>query len=188
MSDRFRLLLALCILLAMTGCAASRPSPQTVTMVIESSPNSLDLRIGVDVQSEHIGSLIFDSLVHKDAHFNLEPWLATSWETPDPLTYRFHLRTGVHFHNGQPLTSADVKYTLDSMRNGTVITAKAAAFAHVDHIDTPDAATVVIHLKQPDAALLWNLSDGGIGIVPLGSGRDFAFHPIGSGPFKFAAG
>jgi peptide/nickel transport system substrate-binding protein len=59
MSDRFRLLLALCILLAMTGCAASRPSPQTVTMVIESSPNSLDLRIGVDVQSEHIGSLIF---------------------------------------------------------------------------------------------------------------------------------
>jgi peptide/nickel transport system substrate-binding protein len=187
MSDRFRFLLALCITLAMTGCAASRPSPQTVTMVIESSPNSLDLRIGVDVQSEHIGSLIFDSLVHKDAHFNLEPWLATSWETPDPLTYRFHLRNGVHFHNGQPLTSADVKYTLDSMRNGTVITAKAAAFAHVDHIDTPDAATVVIHLKQPDAALLWNLSDGGIGIVPVGSGRDFAFHPIGSGPFKFVS-
>ncbi len=96
-----------------------------MTMLIESSPTSLDPRIGVDAQSEHIASLIFDSLVRKNAHFNLEPWLATSWETPDPLTYRFHLRTDVHFHNGQPLTSADVKYTLDSMRNGTVITAKA---------------------------------------------------------------
>jgi peptide/nickel transport system substrate-binding protein len=181
----FERCLALAVILLLTGCGATPPSPQTVTMVIESSPTSLDPRIGVDSQSEHISSLIFDSLVHKNAHFNLDPWLATSWETPDPLTYRFHLRTDVHFHDGKPLTATDVKYTLDSMRNGTVITAKAGALARIDHVDAPDAATVVIHLKQPDAALLWNLSDGAIGIVPAGSGRDFAFHPIGSGPFRF---
>ena len=151
MSERFRLLFALCIMVGLAGCGSKRPSPQTVTMLIESSPTSLDPRIGMDGQSEHIGSLIFDSLVRKNAHFNLEPWLATSWETPDPLTYRFHLRTDVHFHNGQALTAADVKYTLDSMRNGTVITAKAQALAHIDHVDAPDAATIVIHLKQPDA-------------------------------------
>ncbi len=82
-------------------------------MVIESSPTNLDPRIGTDGQSEHIDSLIFDSLVRRDEHFNVQPWLAQSWETPDPLTYIFHLRSGVHFHDGRPLTSKDVQWTLD---------------------------------------------------------------------------
>ena len=121
MPERFRLVFALCIMVGLGGCGSKRQAPQTVTMLIESSPTSLDPRIGMDSQSAHIGSLIFDSLVRKNAHFDLDPWLATSWETPDPLTYRFHLRTDVRFHNGQALTATDVKFTLDSLRNGTVM-------------------------------------------------------------------
>ncbi len=51
----------------------------------------------------------------------------------------------------------------------------------------PIRETVVIHMKQPDAALLWNLSDGALGIVPYGSGSDFQQHPIGTGPFRFVS-
>src|SRR5215469_13689623 len=112
------LLAATCIQL---GCRQQREPAGIVTVLIESSPTNLDPRIGVDAQSERIDSLIFDSLVRKDEHFNPTPWLALRWENSDALTYIFHLRDGVHFHDGRVLTSADVKYTLDTILQGRVI-------------------------------------------------------------------
>jgi peptide/nickel transport system substrate-binding protein len=156
-------------------------------MLIESSPANLDPRIGTDGQAEHIDSLMFDALVRRDEHFGLQPALATTWDNPDPLTWIFHLRTDARFHDGRALTSRDVKFTIDSILDGTVISVKAGSFTTTDHIDAPDPATVVFHLKKPDPALPFNLCDGAIGIVPYGSGRDFARHPIGSGPFTFVS-
>jgi peptide/nickel transport system substrate-binding protein len=182
-------LVVLCALGSVLCCAgcSPRPDPNTVVMLIESSPANLDPRIGTDAQAEHIDSLMFDALARRDEHFGLQPFLATSWENPDPLTWVFHLRSGVLFQDGRPLTARDVKWTIDSLLNGTVISVKAGSFASLDHIDTPDPATVVFHLKKPDPALLFNVCDGAIGIVPYGSGRDFWRHPIGSGPFAFVS-
>ena len=175
------------IALGCMGCRHTRENPNTVTMVIESSPTNLDPRIGTDGQSEHIDSLIFDALVRRDEHFNVQPWLAQSWETPDPLTYIFHLRSGVHFHDGRPLSSKDVQWTIASILNGSVPTVKSQGYRNVAHIDAPDPLTVIFHLKQPDPGLLPSLSDGAIGIIPAGSGRDFGRNPIGSGPFRFVS-
>ena len=66
------------------------------------------------------------------------PDLATTWESPDPLTYVFHLRHGVHFHNGAPLTSADVKFTFDSILGGKIKTGKRSAFPMIASVEAPD--------------------------------------------------
>ncbi len=158
-----------------------------LVMIIESSPTNLDPRVGLDAQSERIDGLLFDDLLTRDEHLNVQPQLAERWEIPDPKTYVFHLRHGVHFHDGRPLTSRDVKWTFDSLLEGKIRSTKAATYNLVDHIEAPDDFTVIFHLKQPFATLLWNLSDGAIGIVPYGAGDEISNHPIGSGPFCFVS-
>ena len=172
--------------LFLLGCSRSHPDPHTITVIIESSPANLDPRIGTDAFSERIDELLFDSLVRKDEHFNLQPWVAESWEIRDPLTYVFHLHPGIRFHDGRPLTARDVKWTIDSMMNGTVINSKAAttSYQHIASIETRNDVTVIFHMQEPDSGLLWNLSDGAMGIVPYGSDKNFTLHPVGSGPFK----
>ena len=119
---------------------------------------------------------------------NVRPYLATSYTiSADKKTYTFTLRPGVKFSDGKPMTSADVKFSIDQNRKAT------AGWAYLDSaiasVDDPSPGTVVIHLKFPWAPLLADLSIFANGIVPNNydgqTEAQFYTHPIGTGPFMW---
>jgi peptide/nickel transport system substrate-binding protein len=180
--------LLLLISVAFFSCSRTvSTEPGVVNFLIESMPTNLDPRIGTDGPSERIDSLIFNSLVELDVHRIPRGDLAEKWEMPDPVTYVFHLRSGVKFHDGRPLTSADVKYTFDSIINGSVTTSKRGSLRLVKSIEAPDIATVIFHLSEPNGGFLTDICRPAFGVVPADSGSDAVAHLIGTGPFRFVS-
>lgn len=116
------------------------------------------------------------------------PALATSYDlSPDKMSWTFHLRKGVKFHNGQPMTSADVKFSIEV--NGDQSSQWKFINAAIKDIKTPDAGTVVIDTNSPWAPMLADLALFANGIIPnnyAGQSKDqFYQHPIGTGPFMW---
>ncbi len=177
------------MLIFFSGCTdftgPEKPTPGRLVVGMEQEPATLDPRFAVDVASSRAIQLLFNGLVKKDPASNLVPDLAESWETPDPRTYRFHLRRGVKFHDGKELTATDVKYTFDSIRDTALHSPLAGSYKIIEKIEASEPYTVSFHLSEQFAPFLINMT---MGIVPMhaakAAGRRFATHPVGTGPFS----
>lgn len=145
----------------------------------------------VDAASERVRTLMFNSLVKKNEKFEYVGELASDIKrSDDGLSFTFVLRDGVTFHDGRALTSADVKYTLDTVFSSNF--AKSASFYEgsgaekrslITSVQAPDAKTVVVTLTKPWVGLLSNLVP--VAIIPKDSYEMQKTRPLGSGPFKF---
>jgi peptide/nickel transport system substrate-binding protein len=148
-------------------------------------PNTLDHKYLKGRDTQNVLRLMFDSLYHRDNNMQIVPWLATSYENPDELTWRFHLRQGVKFHNGNDFTANDVKFTLGRLVEDD---SQFSTRKYVDRVEVVDDYTVDIITIEPYAAfmtrvVLWHMTDEEY-FEEVGA-DGFASAPIGTGPFTF---
>ena len=138
------------------------------------------------------GTQLFAGLVRIDDAFEPHPYLAKGWEVSgDGLSYTFHLVENARFHDGTPITSEDVAFSLGVVKANHPF--GPAMFDAVDRVDTPDPHTAVIRLSKPHPALMQALAPLLMPVIPrhvYGDGQEPKTHPmndtpVGSGPFRF---
>jgi peptide/nickel transport system substrate-binding protein len=168
----------------MTGCRRGG-KPGTLVIALEVAPRGFDPRFSTTFPtSARIMQLIYDTLVVKNDKFDFVPSLAERFEESlDHKTFTFHLRQGVTFHNGKALTSADVKYTFDSILLPATKSPIRGTVEKITSIEAPDPVTVVFRASEPYYTFIGNLP--AIGIIPDGADADLINSPVGSGPYRF---
>lgn len=136
-----------------------------------------------------INALLFAGLTAHDEHNQVVPALAEKWDfDKESLTYTFKLRDGLTFHDGEALTSDDVKFTLEAILDPANQSEIISNYTDIASIECPDDLTVKIRLKQVNVAFPDYMS---IGVLPkhLLEGKDLATdefnqNPVGAGPYK----
>ncbi len=184
--------MAAAVCLALAGCGGGSSSAPGEKVLTYASPDYTTINSLLNTHDE-LPNIIFSGLMTYDAKGNPVPDLAESYTfDPATLTYTFHLRNGVKWHDGQPFTSGDVKFTLDTLTHNTELEAAITDnYKEIQSVETPDDNTVVITLSKPNSAMLNYLT---IGILPrhLLEGKDimtdtFNQHPVGTGRYEFVS-
>jgi len=194
-----RALLSFAALLALSlgGSAALAPAgaaDSTVTISQGVDPVTMDPLKRTITPTTNVHYNIFDTLVRQDREGKLLPWVATSWKRVAPTVWEFKLRHDVKFWNGDPLTSADVKFSVEKIKDPTEGSEQGPRVATVDRIETPDSYTVRYITAKPTAMIAgypwqvfivdskyWKEHGDDVG---HSSGYQ-AEHPMGSGPYIF---
>jgi len=147
------------------------------------STSSNDIRVSFNV---------FDNLVSRHPDSKLHPGLATEWKREGQTQWTFKIRPGVKWHNGDPFTAADAKFSLERTWDPKIATRVSTVFTTIDRIEAPDAATLIVHTKKPDPLLPARLAFYGGQIVPQKyvekvGGEEFNAKPVGTGPVRFVS-
>ncbi len=161
-----------------------------LTVVTAADVSKFDPHLSTSVNDITVSFQIFDNLTTRDPDLNLLPQVATEWKTTGERGWEFKLRPDVKFHNGDPLTSKDVKFSIERTYDPDAKTLVATIFNGIETIDTPDDTTVVFTTKQPDPLLPARLAFYGGQILPETYFKrvgpdEFNNKPVGSGVVKF---
>lgn len=159
------------------------------TYAYKSDADTMDPHLTTDTTTQSVHFQMFEPLIKMGRDGQFEGVLAESWENVDELTWRFSLRQGVTFHNGEPFNADTVVYNLERIRRPELNSPAAAGLVPIDTINKVDDYTVDVVTHESYAALL-SILYGGFSIVPLHYidevGEDeFLQSPVGTGPFKF---
>jgi len=179
-------------ILSIAGMAEATPRYGGTLVVAEYwEPDTLDPQISDSRHTTIISDQIFDSLLYADKDGNLYPTLATSWEmSADGLHYTFELRKDVKFHDGTVFNAEAVKYNLDRLADpDTGSLMFLSQFPQYESTDVLGDYTVRINLKSRMGSFLFSLANRISIVSPTAAEKwgvkDFGFHPVGTGPFKF---
>jgi peptide/nickel transport system substrate-binding protein len=153
---------------------------------------SLDPHMSTSSNDIRISFNVFDNLTSRRPDGKLVAGLATEWKIQGQQAWAFKLRQGVKWHNGDPFTSADVKYSIERTYDSAAKTRVSTVLTTIEKIEAPDPSTVVIHTKKPDPLLPARLGFYAGQIVPkkyLESVGPEVFNqkPIGTGPVRFVS-
>ena len=163
----------------------------TLTTAMQNNPRHLNPAVQSGTATGIPGAQLFAAPLRYDENWEPQPYLAESWKlSDDGLSMTLNLVKNATFHDGVPITSEDVKFSVETIQANHPF---KTMFAPVTSVETPDAHTAVLKLSQPHPALMLAMSSQLMPIIPkhvYGDGQDVKTHPqnsenvVGSGPFK----
>ncbi len=176
---------ALCMGLA-AAPAAAQPKKDSLVLGMTLEPTGLDPTAGAaSAIAEVVLYNVFETLTKINSDSRITPLLADSWTVSDDLkTWNFKLRGGVKFHNGEPFSAASAKFSIERAADKASINKDKATFANIERLDTPDALTLVLNLKNGDPDLLFKLGQASAVMVEAKSAASNNTKPTGTGPYQ----